>query len=94
LKVRLSNYEIRTIKDLSKEIFGECEVYVFGSRLREKKGGDIDLFIRPKNKENLFEKRLKLAAKLESILGKPVDVVVDRGKNRPIEEEGRKGVKL
>jgi len=31
LKVRLSQDEIKTIKDLANEIFGKCEVYIFGS---------------------------------------------------------------
>lgn len=44
-----------------------------GSRLKNKKGGDIDIFIDPKDKSNLFDKKLKLSAKLENILEKPVE---------------------
>ena len=45
--VRLSEYEIRTIKETAKEIFGNnAKVYIFGSRADlTKKGGDIDIFI-------------------------------------------------
>jgi len=45
--VRLSEYEIRTIKETAKEIFGkDVKVYIFGSRADlTKKGGDIDIFI-------------------------------------------------
>jgi len=94
LKVRLSDFEIRFIKDLAEKIFGDCEIYIFGSRLKDKKGGDIDIFIDPKDKSHLFEKKLKLSAKLENILEKPVDVVVSRYRSRAIEKEARKGVKL
>ncbi len=95
MKVRLSENEIKTIKDLATKIFGSCEVYIFGSRTNlTKKGGDIDIFIIPQNKEDLFKKKVKLSAKLESVLGKPVDVVVSRNKNRLIEKEALKGVKI
>lgn len=95
MKVRLSENEIKTIKDLATNIFGNCEVYIFGSRTNlTKKGGDIDIFIIPQNKKDLFKKKVKLSAKLESVLGKPVDVVVSRNKNTPIEKEALKGVKI
>jgi predicted nucleotidyltransferase len=94
LKVRLTREEIETIKKLSREIFGDCEIYLFGSRIREKEGGDVDIFIIPENRENLFEKKIKLSAKLELALQKPVDVVVSRNPEREIEKEALKGVKL
>ena len=95
MKVRLSENEIKTIKDLANKIFGNCEVYIFGSRTNlKKKGGDVDIFIIPQDKKDLFKKKIKLSAKLESILGKPVDVVVSRDKNTPIEKEALKGVKI
>ncbi len=95
MKVRLSDFEIKTIKKLARDIFGECEVYIFGSRTNlNKKGGDIDIFIVPKERTNLFEKKIKLSAKLENILDKPVDVVVSKNKNRPIEQQALKGIKI
>jgi len=94
LKIRLKKDEIEIIKRLTKDIFGDCEIFIFGSRLIDKKGGDIDLYIIPKNRENLFEKKIKLAAKLENILEKPVDVVVSYNRNRPIEVEALKSVKI
>ncbi|MGA1862001.1 nucleotidyltransferase domain-containing protein [Deferribacter thermophilus] len=94
MKIRLKKDEIEIIKRLTKDIFGDCEIFIFGSRLIDKKGGDIDLYIIPKNRENLFEKKIKLAAKLENILEKPVDVVVSYNRNRPIEVEALKSVKI
>ena len=94
LKVRLNKKEVEIIKELSKNIFGESEIYIFGSRLKDKRGGDIDIFIIPKKREKLFEKKLKLSAKLENILGKPVDIIVSKDFNREIEKEALKGIKL
>ncbi len=94
MRIRLTDREVKYIKKLANDIFGECDVYIFGSRLKDKKGGDIDIFVVPKEKRNLFEKRIKLAAKLENILEKPVDVVVNRNKNRKIEREAIKGIKI
>ncbi|SNR60678.1 nucleotidyltransferase domain-containing protein [Desulfurobacterium atlanticum] len=94
MKVRLTDEEILAIKRLAQDIFGDCEVYIFGSRLKEKKGGDIDIYIVPEEKSNLFKKKLKLSSKLENLLGKPVDVVVNRNTDRKIEREALKGVKL
>jgi len=94
LKVRLTNEEIKLIKKLANEIFGDCDIYIFGSRLKDKQGGDIDIYIIPKDKSNLFKKKIKLASKLENILYKPVDIIVSRNKSRAIEREAIKGVKI
>jgi len=93
--VRLTSKEIEIIKNKSLKIFGECEVYIFGSRIDEsKKGGDIDIYIIPQNRENLFSKKAKLKFVLEELLYKPIDVVVSKDKNRVIEKEALKGVKI
>jgi len=93
--VRLTSKEIEIIKNKSLKIFGECEVYIFGSRIDEsKKGGDIDIYIIPQNRENLFSKKAKLKFVLEELLYKPVDVVISKDKNRFIEKEALKGVKI
>ena len=90
--MRLTEKEIKTIKDIVLDVFGESEIRIFGSRLNEnKKGGDIDIFVIPKNRENLFKKKIKAAAKLENLLFKPVDIVVHYDFNREIEKEALKG---
>ncbi|RUM60543.1 MAG: nucleotidyltransferase domain-containing protein [Persephonella sp.] len=94
MKVRLSKEEIDTIKKFAKEIFGDCDIYIFGSRLYSKKGGDIDIFIIPKDKSNIFRKKIKLSARLENKLFKPVDIIVSKDKNRDIEREALKGIKI
>lgn len=91
--MRLTDKEIEIIKSQTFKIFGESQIYLFGSRVDDdKKGGDIDLFIIPKNKKDSFQKKLLLKARLEDRLFKPVDIVVAKDKNRPIEKEARKGV--
>jgi len=90
--MRITEKEIKTIKNIILNVFGESEIRIFGSRLNEnKKGGDIDIFVIPKNRENLFKKRIKAAAKLENLLFKPVDIVVHYDFDREIEKEALKG---
>jgi len=90
--MRLTEKEIKIIKEIVLDVFGESEIRIFGSRLNEnKKGGDIDIFVIPKNRENLFKKKIKAAAKLENLLFKPVDIVVHYDFNREIEKEALKG---
>ncbi len=97
-KVRLSEKEIEIIKNSAEEIFGKgTRVYLFGSRVYpEKKGGDIDLYIKPQNKENLFEKRIKFIIKLWEELGEQkIDVILEKDPARDIEKIALKeGVEL
>lgn len=62
--MRLSEFEIETIKSLAKLHFGSnVQVYLFGSRTKNHlRGGDIDLFIRNGNGEPL-----KIRTKIEFI---------------------------
>ena len=89
--MRLTDNEIKTIKKVIFDIFGDSEIRIFGSRLIDKKGGDIDIFVIPKNRENLFAKKIKASAKLENLLFKPVDILVHYDFNRDIEKEALKG---
>jgi len=46
--MRLTPYEIESIKKAFKESFGEGRVILFGSRVDDsQKGGDIDLYLIP-----------------------------------------------
>jgi len=53
--MRLSEFEIESIKSLANLHFGKnVQVYLFGSRTRnQQSGGDIDLFIRNPDSEQL-----------------------------------------
>ena len=93
--MRLSATEVQKIKNKVQGIFGESIIYLFGSRLDDtKKGGDIDLYIVPKDNNNLFKKKLQIKTTLEDTLYKPVDVVVASDQNRLIEKEALKGIIL
>ncbi len=93
--MRLEKNEIEIVKKSIEAIFGKSKIYLFGSRLdNSKKGGDIDLFIVPENRDTLYEKKIKAIAKLERYLYKPIDIVVHKDFKREIEQEGLSGVLL
>jgi len=91
--LRLNQEEIKVIKKEIESIFGKSEIYIFGSQTDlKKRGGDIDIFITPINRENLFKKKLKLKVILADKLLKPIDIVID--KNNEFSKIAKKGVKL
>ncbi len=86
--MRLDSTETNLIKTTIENVFGQSDIYLFGSRLDDsKKGGDIDLFIVTNDKTNLFEKKIKALTKLEQFLHKPVDIVIHKNYARAIEQE-------
>jgi len=97
-KLRLTEMEIKAIKELAVEIFGEgTRVFLFGSRTDpSKKGGDIDLYIIPANREKHFDKYLKYLGKLKLTIGdQKIDLILQENPNRPIEKEAlEKGIEL
>ncbi len=66
LRLRLSEEEIKIIKDTAKKVFGESvSVFIYGSRTDlNKKGGDIDILIKTE-KEISLKKQLNFLAELE-----------------------------
>ena len=87
--LRLTEYEIKAIKTAFTDIFGEGEIILFGSRVDpDAKGGDIDLYLIPRNKENLRNKRINFLIKLDLLIGeRKVDVIIAKEQNCPIEKE-------
>lgn len=88
--MRLTMFEITTIQRNAANIFGDAvRVYLFGSRVDDtKKGGDIDLYIIPENKEYLLEKKIKFLNALNSALGEQkIDVVIAKDPSRAIEKQ-------
>ena len=65
-KVRLTNNEIKIIKETAKNVFGKnVKVLIFGSRASlEKKGGDIDILIKS-SKQISVSDEIAFLAKLE-----------------------------
>ncbi|ACO04909.1 MULTISPECIES: nucleotidyltransferase domain-containing protein [Persephonella] len=91
-KVRLTEEEIKAIKETAQDIFGKkTEVYLFGSRTDiDKKGGDIDLYIIPEKRDNLFDRKLKFLVKLKSRIGEQkIDVIIAGSCDKDIEKVAR-----
>jgi predicted nucleotidyltransferase len=77
--MRLTEYEIKAIKETSVKVFGEgSNTYIFGSRVDDtKKGGDIDIFIETDKNTDIFENKLKFLVELEKKIGeRKIDVVI------------------
>ncbi|MCX7100560.1 MAG: nucleotidyltransferase domain-containing protein [Methylobacter sp.] len=90
--MRLTAYEVNAIKESAQEAFGPAvEVFLFGSRVDdEKKGGDIDLYIKAKTGNDIYHK-IKFLVKLEQKIGEQkIDVILAVDKNRPIEQQAIK----
>ncbi len=93
--MRVSKQEIELILDYTHRVFEESRVYLFGSRMDDsKKGGDLDLYIVPKNRTALYRKKLRLRAMLQERLHMPIDIVVARDESRRIEKEAMRGIVL
>jgi len=84
--MRLTKKEINAIKTNFSKFF-DGQIYLFGSRIDDtKKGGDIDLYISSKTKENLSAKKVKFLAALKNELGEQkIDVILDYDQNRHID---------
>lgn len=95
--MRLSTVQINAIKRNFKIYFKDGEIYLFGSRVDDnKKGGDIDLYIKAMDKKDLVYKKIRFLAALKREIGEQkIDVVLNYDENRPIEVIAKtKGVKL
>ncbi|QEN05592.1 nucleotidyltransferase domain-containing protein [Thiospirochaeta perfilievii] len=96
--MRLTSFEIMSIKNTFKETFENGSIYLFGSRVDDKKrGGDIDLYLCPtKVFQDERKKKIEFLIKLQSLIGEQkIDVVVSKDKNRLIEQEAlKKGIEL
>lgn len=98
--MRLTIYEISSIKDAFKKVFGDGEIYLFGSRVDDGlKGGDIDLYIKPASAlttKDRLNKKNKLRMLLEDKIGEQkIDLVISKNTTNSIEQEAlQKGIKL
>lgn len=102
LAMRLTADQIEAIKQETEIFFGiGAQLWLFGSRVDDtKKGGDIDLFLRPtvNDVSQLAKARFAFLARLKQrIGGQKIDLVLQRagGEELPIHELARQhGMKL
>ena len=84
--MRLTHNQINAINTIARKYFGQdVHVLLFGSRVdAEKKGGDIDLFIKNKHEALLtLETKIYFLAELKSVIGnQKIDVVFDNALTR------------
>jgi predicted nucleotidyltransferase len=96
--MRLQDFEKNSIKLIASDVFGKgSKVVLFGSRVYDDiKGGDIDLYIQPSDKNDLWKKKIDFLVRLKSTLGdQKIDVIISKDKSRLIEQEAIKnGVEL
>ena len=87
--VRLNQYILNSIK----EIFKDYPIYLFGSRTKDTKGGDIDLFI---DEELSLKEVIKLKVKLLKKIGdRKIDIVSKKYANEILKQEVYKnGIRL
>jgi len=81
INMRLTEFEIETIKSLANQHFGaDIQVFLFGSRTNNHlRGGDIDLFIRNPNRLRIDARtRINFITDLIIAIGdQKIDVVLD-----------------
>lgn len=77
--MRLTEEELKYIKDAIKKYDNNSEIYIFGSRLDDsKKGGDIDIMVVSTVID--FEKVLDIKLELYEKLGfRKIDLIVSKG---------------
>jgi len=96
--MRLSLSEIKLIVRETSRIFGDkSKVYLFGSRVDElQKGGDIDLYLIPEIKEDLYNHKVQLIQAITENLGdQKIDIIIQKDRKRPVEIEAQaKGIEL
>jgi predicted nucleotidyltransferase len=96
--MRLTPFEINTIKTSAKKYFGEnVSVLLFGSRVDDtKRGGDIDLYIISDLKTDSYAQKIKFIVDVQLVLGEQkIDVIIAQDSSRLIEQEAlRTGIAL
>ncbi len=91
--MRLNEQEVDAIKESARKVFGDTvKVYLFGSRIDDdKKGGDIDLYVRADDKRATYEHKIKFLVELQKRIGEQkIDVVISRDQHRPVEQSAIK----
>jgi len=98
MKVRLSDRQIKAIKEAVQQVFGnKAKIYIFGSRaVPGQKGGDIDIMILIPDLQDKYKKKIELLTQLYKRLGeRKIDLIITDSIKSDIEKEVvKKGVLL
>jgi len=75
--MRLSTKDVNIIKTTLQENIGNVKVYLFGSRVDDrKKGGDIDIYVEAEKEVSLYEK-MKILSLLETRgIQRKIDLII------------------
>jgi predicted nucleotidyltransferase len=98
--MRLTNYEIISIKESFHQVFDSGKIYLFGSRVDDSlKGGDIDLFVKLDiilTTKEILDKISQFKINLYDKIGEQkIDVIISKDKTRLVEQEAlNKGILL
>ena len=97
--MRLTRQQAEAIRQAAHQAFGVgTDVWLFGSRVDDnKRGGDIDLLLRPQQPDQAMTRKLKLLRLLEQQLGeRKIDILIETPDDpRPIVRVARAtGVRL
>ncbi len=89
--MRITTKQHQAIKKYFDEIFERGKIYLFGSRIDDDaKGGDIDLYVMTPKQEDLIRKKITFLAKLKREIGEQkIDLLFDRGLDRPIDKKAK-----
>jgi len=84
MNIRLKQEYLNFICQKSLELFNSKEVWIFGSRVdMNKKGGDIDLFIKTPNTDNLLQTKIIFLREFEKKWGEQkVDLIVEAANSK------------
>lgn len=86
--MRLSSEAVHVIQEAFLRVFEKGELYLFGSRVDDsRKGGDIDLYVVADHRDRMGEKRIEFLTQIKRQIGdQRIDLVIERGTKRPIDE--------
>lgn len=83
--MRLTPQQIETIRHAAEEAFGpNTRVLLFGYRVDDsKRGGDIDLLVRPEQTDQTLARKIRFLGLLERQMGeRKIDVIVESPDDR------------
>ncbi len=99
MNIRLNQEYLKFICHKSLELFNSKEVWIFGSRVdMNKKGGDIDIFIKTPNTDNILPTKIIFLREFEKKFGEQkVDLIIEAANsnfNKIFEIAKLEGIKI